>query len=75
LFAKLAVHFEKFVRDNPKAHALSAKAFSRWLKTELSKKDSTVYLIAIKHAPVLLEIERNDRWWADAYAKRRKSQS
>ena len=75
LFAKLAVHFEKFVGDNPKAHALSAKAFSRWLKTELSKKDSTVYLIAIKHAPVLLEVERNDRWWADAYAKRRKSQS
>ena len=75
LFAKLAVHFEKFVGDNPKAHALSAKSFSRWLKTELSKKDSTVYLIAIKHAPVLLEVERNDRWWADAYAKRRKSQS
>ena len=75
LFAKLAVHFEKFVGDNPKAHALSAKAFSRWLKTELSKKDSTVYLIAIKHAPVLLEVKRNDRWWADAYAKRRKSQS
>jgi hypothetical protein len=75
LFAKLAVHFEKFVGDNPKAHALSAKAFSRWLKTELSKKESTVYLIAIKYAPVLLEAERNDRWWADAYAKRRKSQS
>lgn len=75
LFAKLSVHFGKFVGDNPLPHAISGKAFSKWLKGELKKNNSKVYLIAKEHAPVLLEVEREDRWWADSYARRRKTQS
>jgi len=72
---KLAVHFGKFVGDIPTPHAISAKAFSRWLTNELSKKNSTVYSITFEQAPVLLEVERSDRWWADAFSQRRKTQS
>ena len=72
---KLAVHFGKFVGDIPTPHAISAKAFSRWLKNELSKKNSNVYRMTFEQAPVLLEVERSDRWWADAFSQRRKTQS
>jgi hypothetical protein len=72
---KLAVHFGKFVGDIPTPHAISAKAFSRWLKNELSKKNSNVYRMTFEQAPELLEVERSDRWWADAFSQRRKTQS
>jgi len=72
---KLAVHFGEFVGDIASPHAISAKAFSRWLKNELSKKNSNVYRMTFEQAPVLLEVERSDRWWADAFSQRRKTQS
>jgi hypothetical protein len=71
---KLAVHFGKFVGNIPSPHAISAKAFSRWLKNELTNKNSIIYQITFKQAPVLLEIERSDRWWADAFAKRKNAE-
>ncbi len=75
LIVKLVVHFGEFVGNNAIAHATSAKAFIRWFKCELSKKNSNVYLLAIEQAPVLLEVKRSDRWWADAFAQRKKTQS
>jgi len=72
---KLAAHFGKFVGNIASPHATSAKAFTRWLKCELSKKNSIIYRITFEQAPVLLEVERSDRWWADAFAHRRKTQS
>jgi len=73
--AKLAVHFGMYVGDTPSPHAISAKSFSRWLKNELSNKNSIIYRITLAQAPVFLEIERSNRWWADAFAERRKTQS
>lgn len=72
---KLAVHFGMYVGDTPSPHAISAKSFSRWLKNELSNKNSIIYRITFEQAPVFLEIERGNRWWADAFAERRKTQS
>ena len=72
LICKLALQFGTFVGKNPSPHAISAKAFSRWVKGELAKKDSAVYRITYKYAPILLEIERGHRWWADAIALRKK---
>ena len=74
LICKLAVQFGTFVEKNPSPHAISAKAFSRWLKGELAKKDSVVYRIVYKHAPILLELERGDRWWEDALALRKNAE-
>ena len=31
--------------------------------------------MTFEQAPVLLEVERSDRWWADAFSQRRKTQS
>ncbi len=72
---KLAVHFGKHVGNTPSPHAISAKSFSRWLKDELSNKNSIIYRITFQQAPVFLEIERSNRWWADALSERRKTQS
>jgi hypothetical protein len=71
---KLAVHFGRYVGDTPSPHAISAKSFSRWLKNELTNKNSIIYQITFKQAPVLLEVERSDRWWADAFAKRKNAE-
>ena len=71
---KLVVHFGRYVGDPPSPHAISAKSFSGWLKNELTNKNSIIYQITFKQAPVLLEVERSDRWWADAFAKRKNAE-
>jgi hypothetical protein len=53
----------------------SVKAFTRWLKKELKDTKSIAYKTARKLAPVLVEVERSDRWWEFAFAERRKTQS
>jgi hypothetical protein len=72
---QLVVHFGGYVGDTPSPHAISAKSFSKWLKNELSNKNSIIYRITFEQAPVFLEIERGNRWWANAFAERRKTQS
>lgn len=72
LIFKLSVEFHAFLGNSPSPHAISYKAFSRWVKVELAKKDSAAYIIVYQLAPILLEIERGDRWWSDALAMRKK---
>ena len=72
LVSKLAARFGTFVGKNPSPHATSVKAFSRWLKGEIAKKDGVVYRIVYKHAPIFFELERGMRWWEDAFAFRKK---
>ncbi len=75
LIAKFAVLFGKHIGDKPGPQMTSVKAFTRWLKKELKNTKSIAYKTALKLAPVLLEVERNDRWWESAFAERRKTQS
>lgn len=75
LIGKLAVLYGNYIGNSEAPHLTSAKAFSRWLKDELAHKKSNVYSIVLNKAPILLEVERGDRWWADAFAQRRKTQS
>lgn len=75
LIGKLAVLYGNYIGNSEAPHLTSAKAFSRWLKGELAHKKSNVYSIVLNKAPILLEVERGDRWWADAFAQRRKTQS
>jgi len=75
LIGKLAVLYGNYIGNSEAPHLTSAKAFSRWLKGELAHKKSNVYSIVLNKAPILLEVERDDRWWADAFAQRRKTQS
>jgi hypothetical protein len=75
LIAKLAVLYGKHIGEKPGPHTISSKAFTGWLKKELTNNKSIAYKTALKLAPVLLEVERNDRWWESAFAERRKTQS
>jgi hypothetical protein len=75
LICKLAVLYGNSIGNIQAPHLTSAKAFNRWLKDELARKNSTVYAIVLERAPILLNVERSDRWWADAFAQRRKTQS
>jgi len=75
LIAKFAVLFGKHIGDKPGPQMTSVKAFTRWLKKELKNTNSIAYKAALKLAPVLLEVDRNDRWWESAFAERRKTQS
>ena len=75
LICQLAVQFGKYVGNKSLPHSTSKKAFIHWLNVELKDKTSSIYQIVSKQAPVLLEVEPNDRWWADAFAERRKTQS
>lgn len=75
LIAKLAVLFGEHIGDKPGPQMTSVKAFTRWLKKELKNTKSIAYKTALKLAPVLLEVERSDRWWESAFAERRKTQS
>lgn len=75
LIAKLAVLFGAFVGKKPGPHAIAAKAFTRWLKVELTKKNSAAYQIALTDGHILFDVDRGDRWWADAFSQRRKTQS
>ena len=75
LIAKFAVLFGKHIGDKPGPQMTSVKAFTRWLKKELKNTNSIAYKTALKLAPVLLEVDRNDRWWESAFAERRKTQS
>jgi len=75
LIAKLAVLFGEHIGNKPGPQMTSVKAFTRWLKKELKNTKSIAYKTARKLAPVLLEVERSDRWWESAFAERRKTQS
>ena len=75
LIAKLAELYRKHIGEKPGPHTISSKAFTRWLKKELNNTQSMAYKAARSLAPVLLEVERNDRWWEAAFAERRKTQS
>ena len=75
LIAKLAELYRKHRGEKPGPHTISSKAFTGWFKKELKNTESIAYKTALKLAPVLLEVERNDRWWEAAFAERRKTQS
>jgi hypothetical protein len=75
LIAKLAVMYEEHIGNKPGPHTVSAKAFTHWLKNQLKKTESEAYRTVIKVAPILLEVEFSERWWADNFAERRKTQS
>jgi len=75
LMLKLVTEFETHIKSKPSPHAVSAKNFTRWLYGELVKRDSVVYTYAQENATVLFEAKRGERWWADAFRKRRKTQS
>lgn len=72
----LAIEYEISLGTNLRPHATSAKAIACWLQKELKKKNSPTAQAAKKHGgSMLLEIERSLRWWTDAIAERRKTQS
>lgn len=63
------------IGPQPGPHANSVKAFTRWIQKQLADKKSRGYKAVLELAPALLEVERGDRWWADAIAGHRKTQS
>ena len=75
LIARLAVLYGKSIEKSQAPNLTSAKAISRWLKRELGCKNSAAYSLVLHKAPILLNVERSDRWWADAFAQRKKTQS
>lgn len=75
LIGKLAVLYGNSIGNSEAPHLTSAMAISVWLKRELVRKNSAVYSVVLEKAPILLNVERSDRWWADAFAQRRKTQS
>jgi len=75
LIGNLAVLYGEFIGDSKAPHLTSAKAFSVWLKGQLAHKNSAAYTVVLEKAPLFLNVERSDRWWADALAQRRKTQS
>ena len=72
LFAKLDCLYSEYKGDEPGPYTKSVRAFTRWLKTGLQYPGSPAYRVILKLAPVLLEVELGDRWWASAIAGRRK---
>lgn len=75
LFAKLDCLYSEHNGDESGPQTNSVKAFTRWLKAVLQCRGSPAYPVILKLAPVLLEVERGDRWWETAMSKRRKTQS
>jgi hypothetical protein len=53
-------------------HITSVKAFIRWLKGEITRKNSAAFTLISIEEPILLNVERGYRWWADAFAQRKK---
>ena len=72
LICKLVVEFAGFFQNKRYPHARSIKAFTVWLERELTKTKSRVFELVSERAPVLLEVKRSERWWADAFAQRKK---
>jgi len=75
LIAKLGVLYEDHLRGKLDPHTISAKAITRWLKKQLKDTGSKAYRTVLQSAPILLEVEYGDRWWADTFAARKKTQS
>ena len=75
LIAKLVALYEQHIGDKPGPHTISSKGFTGWLKKELKTTNSIAHQTVLELAPVLLEVERSDRWWEFAFAERRKTQS
>ena len=75
LIVRLAVLYDKSIENSQAPNLTSAKAFTRWLKRELVRKNSAAYSVVLHKAPIFLDVERSDRWWADAFAQRKKTQS
>ena len=72
LFAKLVSLYSEHIGNEPGPQTKSVKAFTRWFKAELQRQGSPGYRVVRSLAPVLLEVERGDSWWASAIAERRK---
>lgn len=76
LWVKLVVLFERTLPARPGPHALSKKAFIRWLKRERLKPGSAVHAAALgNNGAALINVNRGDRWLSDAIAQRKKTQS
>lgn len=75
LMVTLCALFAAQVGDTPGPQATSIKAFTHWLNIQLKNKKSRAYNTMAKMAPELLADQRSDRWWADAIARRKKTQS
>ncbi len=69
---KLLVLFVEHTKNKPGPQGTSAKAFTRWLKTQLKKPSSAAAKVVRADYEVLHYVERGERWWADAFAQRRK---
>jgi hypothetical protein len=72
LMATLAALFQQNIADTADSCKTSAKLFVEWLTKELQNKNSSAYKTVRMLAPVMLEVKRSDRWWADTFAQRRK---
>ena len=75
LIANLALLYEGYIGEKLGPHTISAKAFTRWLKKQLKDTGSKAYGTVLESAPILLEGEYGDRWWADTFGARKKTQS
>ncbi len=75
LMAELAVLYGQTIEHPTSARKISAQAFLQWLRREMLSKKGPAYLAVRKLAPILLNVERSDRWWGDAISARRKVQS
>jgi len=69
---KLLVLFGEHIENKPGPQATSAKAFTRWLKTQLKKPSSAAAKVVRADYEALCYVERSERWWADAFAHRKK---
>jgi hypothetical protein len=72
LITKLVCLYSKHNGDESGPQTNSVKAFTRWLKEVLQCRGSPAYRVIHELAPVLLDVERGDRWWESAIAGRRK---
>lgn len=75
LMCRLAIQYDAHLGNKPGPHSTSAKAFVHWLVKGLANKMSPAYRIVSSTAPILLNVNRNARWWVDALKHRRKMQS
>jgi hypothetical protein len=72
LIIKLLEMYFKHIGRKRAPHITSVKAFIRWLKGEITRKNSAAFTLISIEEPILLNVERGYRWWADAFAQRKK---
>ncbi len=71
-WTNLAAAYGSKIGNKHGPQRITAKAFTQWLKKELKNKCGLVYKLTKISYPVLLDVSRADRWWADAISQRRK---